>query len=138
MRRNFPVAYDQPLFIHRYPAACKAFYMKRDPLDDRLVLNMDLLAPEGYGEVVGGSQREEDPLLLTRRLAEHGLSETDLGWYLDLRRFRLGPARGIRNGSGTDGGLALRFETCPGNHSLPPNPVSDLSLAKIFNGMLRT
>jgi asparaginyl-tRNA synthetase len=90
--------YDQPLFIHRYPAACKAFYMKRDPLDDRLVLNMDLLAPEGYGEVVGGSQREEDPLLLTRRLAEHGLAETDLDWYLDLRRFGSVPHGGFGMG----------------------------------------
>ena len=90
--------YDQPLFIHRYPAACKAFYMKRDPLDDRLVLNMDLLAPEGYGEVVGGSQREEDPLLLSRRMAEHGLSEADLNWYLDLRRFGSVPHGGFGMG----------------------------------------
>ncbi len=92
--------YDRPLFIHRYPAACKAFYMKRDPQDDRLVLNMDLLAPEGYGEVVGGSQREEDLSLLTRRMAEHGLSETDLDWYLDLRRF----------GSVPHGGFGLGLE----------------------------
>ncbi|RPH89571.1 MAG: hypothetical protein EHM75_02125 [Desulfobacteraceae bacterium] len=90
--------YEQPLFIHRYPAACKAFYMKRDPLDDRLVLNMDLLAPEGYGEVVGGSQREEDPLLLSRRMAEHGLSEADLNWYLDLRRFGSVPHGGFGMG----------------------------------------
>ena len=93
-------AYEQPLFVHRYPAACKAFYMKRDPQDDRLVLNMDLLAPEGYGEIVGGSQREEDPLLLARRMAEHGLSETDLNWYLDLRRF----------GSVPHGGFGLGLE----------------------------
>jgi asparaginyl-tRNA synthetase len=90
--------YDQPLFIHRYPAACKAFYMKRDPLDDRLVLNMDLLAPEGYGEVVGGSQREEDAGLLSRRMAEHGLSDSDLDWYLDLRRFGSVPHGGFGMG----------------------------------------
>ena len=59
---------------------------------------MDLLAPEGYGEVVGGSQREEDPLLLTRRLAEQGLSETDLDWYLDLRRFGSVPHGGFGMG----------------------------------------
>jgi asparaginyl-tRNA synthetase len=88
-------SFEQPLFIHHYPAACKAFYMKRDPLDDRLVLNMDLLAPEGYGEIVGGSQREEDPLLLSQRMAEQGLSETDLDWYLDLRRFGSVPHSGF-------------------------------------------
>ena len=92
--------YERPLFVHRYPAACKAFYMKRDPQDDRLVLNMDLLAPEGYGEIVGGSQREEDPLLLSQRMAEHGLAETDLSWYLDLRRF----------GSVPHGGFGLGLE----------------------------
>jgi asparaginyl-tRNA synthetase len=93
-------SFEQPLFIHHYPAACKAFYMKRDPLDDRLVLNMDLLAPEGYGEIVGGSQREEDPLLLAQRMAKQGLSETDLDWYLDLRRF----------GSVPHGGFGLGLE----------------------------
>jgi asparaginyl-tRNA synthetase len=88
-------SFAQPLFIHHYPADCKAFYMKRDPLDGRLVLNMDLLAPEGYGEIVGGSQREEDPLLLSQRMAEQGLPETDLEWYQDLRRFGSVPHGGF-------------------------------------------
>ena len=124
--------YDQPLFIHRYPAACKAFYMKRDPLDDRLVLNMDLLAPEGYGEVVGGSQREEDPFAPVPATGRTRTFGNGSGLVSGSSPLRLGPARRVRDGSGTDGGLALRFETCPGNHSLPPNPLSDLSLAKNF------
>ncbi|MBI5582957.1 MAG: asparagine--tRNA ligase [Deltaproteobacteria bacterium] len=92
--------YDRPVFIHRYPAACKAFYMKQDPADPRLVLNMDLLAPEGYGEIVGGSQREDDLQVLRKRLAAQGLAEAELDWYLDLRRY----------GSVPHGGFGLGLE----------------------------
>jgi asparaginyl-tRNA synthetase len=88
-------SFDQPLIVHRYPAACKAFYMKRDPADERLVLNMDILAPEGYGEIIGGSQREDDLKLLQARVSEHGLSEEDLKWYLDLRRYGTIPHGGF-------------------------------------------
>jgi asparaginyl-tRNA synthetase len=87
--------FDQPVVIHRYPAVCKAFYMKRDPEDTLLVLNMDILAPEGYGEIVGGSAREEDLERLQERIKEHNLSEEDLKWYLDLRRFGTAPHGGF-------------------------------------------
>jgi asparaginyl-tRNA synthetase len=87
--------FDQPLVVHRYPSVCKAFYMKRDPEDSRLVLNMDILAPEGYGEIIGGSAREEDLEQLQERIKEHNLSEEDLRWYLDLRRFGTAPHGGF-------------------------------------------
>jgi len=92
--------YDRPVFIHRYPAECKAFYMKRDPEQHQLVLNLDLLAPEGYGEIVGGSQREDDLEALRARMAEQGIPETELDWYLDLRRY----------GSVPHGGFGLGLE----------------------------
>lgn len=87
--------FDQPVIIHRYPGVCKAFYMKRDPEDSRLVLNMDILAPEGYGEIIGGSAREEDLEQLQERIKEQNLSEDDLQWYLDLRRFGTAPHGGF-------------------------------------------
>ena len=87
--------FDLPVIIHRYPSVCKAFYMKRDPEDLRLVLNMDILAPEGYGEIVGGSAREEDLERLRERIKEQNLSEDDLKWYLDLRRFGTVPHGGF-------------------------------------------
>ena len=87
--------FNLPVIIHRYPSVCKAFYMKRDPEDLRLVLNMDILAPEGYGEIVGGSAREEDLERLRERIKEQNLSEDDLRWYLDLRRFGTVPHGGF-------------------------------------------
>jgi Aspartyl/asparaginyl-tRNA synthetases len=87
--------FEQPVIIHRYPSVCKAFYMKRDPQDLRLVLNMDILAPEGYGEIIGGSEREEDLERLRERIREQNLSEEDLKWYLDLRRFGTAPHGGF-------------------------------------------
>jgi asparaginyl-tRNA synthetase len=94
------LAFEKPIIVHRYPAACKAFYMKRDPLDPNLVLNMDILAPEGYGEIIGGSEREDDLEGLKERIKSQGLSEEDLNWYLDLRRF----------GSVPHGGFGLGLE----------------------------
>ncbi|MBI5606222.1 MAG: asparagine--tRNA ligase [Deltaproteobacteria bacterium] len=87
--------FDQPVVIHRYPAGCKAFYMKKDPQDPRVVLNMDILAPEGYGEIIGGSQREEDLERLQERVKEQALSQEDIEWYLDLRRFGTVPHGGF-------------------------------------------
>ena len=87
--------YDQPLVVHRFPAAIKAFYMKRDPHDDRLALGMDILAPEGYGEIVGGGQREDDLATITRRIEEEDLPMDAYQWYLDLRRYGSVPHSGF-------------------------------------------
>src|SRR5690606_12800657 len=65
--------FDRPVIVHRYPAEIKAFYFKRDPKDERLALGIDVLAPEGYGEIIGGGQREEDFDTLVRRLEEYNL-----------------------------------------------------------------
>ena len=88
--------FETPFLVHRYPAACKAFYMKRDPEDPSLALAMDLLAPEGYGEIIGGGQREDDLGALSRHVAEHGLSGTE--WYVDLRRYGSVPHAGFGMG----------------------------------------
>jgi asparaginyl-tRNA synthetase len=87
--------YDTPLMIHRYPAEVKAFYMKRDPEDEKLALALDVLAPEGYGEIIGGSQREDDLEVLKQRIAEHDLPEDLFSWYLDLRRYGTVPHAGF-------------------------------------------
>ena len=79
--------YDRPVFVYNYPKAVRAFYMKENPDDPRTVLNNDLLAPEGVGEIIGGSQREDDYDKLVGRIRELGLPEEDYGWYLDLRRY---------------------------------------------------
>jgi asparaginyl-tRNA synthetase len=90
--------FDQPLIVHRFPAAIKAFYMKRDPEDARLALGVDILAPEGYGEIVGGGQREEDLQILIQRLEEDDLPQEAYEWYLDLRRFGTVPHSGFGMG----------------------------------------
>jgi asparaginyl-tRNA synthetase len=87
--------YDLPLFVHDYPKTAKAFYMKENPDDPRTVLCDDLLAPEGYGEIIGGSQREDDLERLRARIAEQGLPEEAYGWYLDLRRYGSFPHSGF-------------------------------------------
>ncbi|MGA9115659.1 MAG: asparagine--tRNA ligase [Bacteroidota bacterium] len=87
--------FDRPVMVHRYPAAIKAFYMKRDPERPDLALAVDVLAPEGYGEIIGGSQREDDLDVLRARLKEHGLPEAPFEWYLDLRRFGSVPHAGF-------------------------------------------
>ena len=79
--------FERPVFVVNYPRDVKAFYMKRNPDDPRTVLCADLLAPEGYGEVIGGSQREDDHDLLERRIRDTGLPLEPYRWYLDLRRF---------------------------------------------------
>lgn len=87
--------FDTPVMVHRYPAEVKAFYMKRDPQDASLALALDVLAPEGYGEIVGGSVREDELDLLKQRIAEHDLPEDIFSWYLDLRRFGSVPHAGF-------------------------------------------
>ena len=90
--------FDRPFFVHRFPAAVKAFYMKHDPKDDRLSLSCDLLAPEGYGEIVGGGEREDDLGKLQARVAEHGLPAEAFEWYFDLRRYGSVPHAGFGMG----------------------------------------
>ena len=79
--------YDRPIFVMNYPKEAKAFYMKENPADPRTVLCDDCLAPEGYGEIIGGSQREDDHDKLLRRIHEEGLPVDAYGWYLDLRKY---------------------------------------------------
>ncbi|MBT8335381.1 MAG: asparagine--tRNA ligase [Gemmatimonadetes bacterium] len=87
--------FDLPVFVYNYPKEAKAFYMKENPEDPRTVLCNDLLAPEGYGEIIGGSQREDDLVRLRERIAEEGLPEEAYGWYLDLRRYGSFPHSGF-------------------------------------------
>ena len=87
--------YDKPVMVHRWPANIKAFYMKRDAKNDDLALGLDMLAPEGYGEIIGGGQREDDLAILESRIKEHNLDIKDFGWYLDLRKYGSVPHSGF-------------------------------------------
>jgi asparaginyl-tRNA synthetase len=87
--------FDTPIMVWGYPSAIKAFYMKRDPNNDAIALGVDMLAPEGYGEIIGGGQREEDINLLLERIKEHDLPEEVFSWYLDLRRYGSVPHSGF-------------------------------------------
>lgn len=79
--------FDRPVFVFNYPREVKAFYMKQNPADPRTVLNNDCLAPEGFGEIIGGSQREDDHDTLLKRIQEEKLPLDAYGWYLDLRKY---------------------------------------------------
>lgn len=87
--------FNAPVFVHRFPTQIKAFYMKPDPVDEKVVLGADLLAPEGYGEIIGGGQRIDDPKLLEERIKEHNLPPEAFHWYLDLRRYGSVPHSGF-------------------------------------------
>ncbi len=87
--------FDRPVMVHRWPAEIKAFYMKRDAENDNLALGVDMLAPEGYGEIIGGGQREDDLSILESRIKEHELDMKDFKWYLDLRRYGSVPHSGF-------------------------------------------
>ncbi len=87
--------YDKPIFVEKYPAEVKAFYMKRDPENPELALCADLLAPEGYGEIIGGSEREDDYDALVERIKEHNLPLEAFDWYLDLRKYGSVPHSGF-------------------------------------------
>ncbi len=93
-------AFDRPVLVHRWPAQTKAFYMKRDPENPKLALALDMIASEGYGELVGGSQREDDLEELNKRIAEHELDMDNFRWFVDLRRY----------GSVPHGGFGLGLE----------------------------
>jgi asparaginyl-tRNA synthetase len=90
--------FDKPVMIHRYPAQVKAFYMEPDPQRPELALCVDVLAPEGYGEIIGGSQRMASYDLLVKRIHEHGLPEEAFKWYLDLRKYGSVPHGGFGMG----------------------------------------
>ncbi|MAV65006.1 MAG: asparagine--tRNA ligase [Candidatus Marinimicrobia bacterium] len=90
--------YDKPVVVYGWPKDIKAFYMRRDPDNDKLVLSMDILAPEGYGEIVGGSERETDIDVLLDRIKKENLNESDYEWYLDLRRYGSVPHSGFGMG----------------------------------------
>ncbi|MBI66366.1 MAG: asparagine--tRNA ligase [Candidatus Marinimicrobia bacterium] len=87
--------YDRPIMVHRWPVDVKAFYMKRDNKNEKLALGVDMLAPEGYGEIIGGGQREDDLEILEKRIEEHGLDNKDFKWYLDLRKYGSVPHSGF-------------------------------------------
>lgn len=87
--------YDKPVMVHRWPSEIKAFYMKRDPQNQKLSLGVDVLAPEGFGEIIGGSQREDNLEFLIERINEHGLPMEAFGWYLDLRKYGSVPHSGF-------------------------------------------
>jgi len=92
--------YDKPILVHRFPASFKAFYFKLDEKDPKLALGVDVLAPEGYGEIVGGGERSADIDYLLKRIREEGIPEENYKWYLDLRRY----------GSVPHGGFGLGIE----------------------------
>jgi|SRR5579871_4167786 len=87
--------FDQPIIIHGFPAAVKAFYMKKDENNPRVARCMDILAPEGYGEIIGGGQREDNLEVLLAEIKRHGLNLADFEWYLDLRRYGSVPHAGF-------------------------------------------
>ncbi|MES2768469.1 MAG: asparagine--tRNA ligase [Bdellovibrionota bacterium] len=87
--------FDQPVFVHHFPAPIKAFYMKEDPNEPGYTMSCDLLATEGYGEMIGGGQREESGEVLMKKIAEHKLNEKDFEWYLDLRKYGTFPHSGF-------------------------------------------
>jgi asparaginyl-tRNA synthetase len=88
-------AFDKPVMIHRYPAACKAFYMKNDPADPSRALCVDVIAPEGFGEMIGGGQREDDYDTMVAKLKQHNLPLEAFDWYLDLRKYGSVPHAGF-------------------------------------------
>jgi len=108
---------EKPVFIERYPAKVKAFYMKRDPKNPDLALCADLLAPEGYGEIIGGSQREDDHDTLVTRIKEQNLPIHAFEWYLDLRKYGSVPHSGFGYGleriTGWISGIRHIRETIP-------------------------
>lgn len=90
--------YKKPVIVYGFPAEIKAFYMKRDPENPKVVLGMDILAPDGYGEIIGGSEREVDIQVLLERINEEGLDRKDYEWFLDLRKFGSVPHSGFGMG----------------------------------------
>ena len=126
--------FDRPVCVHRYPAAVKAFYMKPDPDQPDKALGVDVLAPEGYGEIIGGGERLADYDLLVQRIEEHKLPREAFEWYLDLRQVRLGAPCRLRHGHRTRRRVDLRAGARAGDDSVPENAVSVVSLTVLRAG----
>ena len=94
--------FDRPMLVDRFPTVIKAFYMAPDPARPEVALGVDVLAPEGYGEIIGGGQRIHDPELLLRRIEEHHLPKEAFDWYIDLRKY----------GTVPHGGFGMGIERC--------------------------
>src|SRR5207247_40382 len=109
--------FDRPVMVNRYPSAVKAFYMKPDPDRPEVALGVDVLAPEGYGEIIGGGERLADLNLLLARIKEHGLPQEAFEWYVDLRRYGTVAHGGFGMGVEPDGAGICYLEhapsTCP-------------------------
>ena len=114
--------------VHRYPSAVKAFYMKPDPERAELALGVDVLAPEGYGEIIGGGERLADLDLLLQRIKEHDLPQEAFEWYLDLRRYGTRAARRLRHGHRARRRLDLQARTRARNDPVSAHAVSDVSV----------
>ena len=117
--------FDRPVMVHRYPAAIKAFYMEPDPDRPEVALGVDVLAPEGYGEIIGGGQRIHDLDLLLQRIEEHDLPEGGLRVVHRPAPLRLGPARGFRHGHRAQRGLDLRPRARARDHPVPADALPD-------------
>ena len=117
--------YDRPVMVDRYPSAIKAFYMQPDPERPEVALGVDVLAPEGYGEIIGGGQRIHDLDLLLKRIDEQGQKRADLGVVYRSEEVRHGSALRLRHGRRARGGLDLRPRARARDHRLPQDAVSD-------------
>jgi len=118
--------FSKPVMVHRYPASVKAFYMQPDPLDPTKALCVDVLAPEGYGEIIGGSQRVDDYDLLKSRIEQHNLPMEAFQWLPGPPQIRQRPPQRFRHGHRALRSLDLRPRTRPRNHPLPKDPQSYL------------
>ena len=120
--------FDRPVCINRYPSAIKAFYMKPDPVRPEVALGVDVIAPEGYGEIIGGGERLADYDLLLQRIEEHKLPKEAFDWYLDLRRYGSVPHAGFGMGIERCVSLDLRPRPRPRNHPLPAHALPPVPL----------
>ena len=115
--------FDRPVAIHRYPASVKPFYMEPDPQRPELALCVDMLAPEGIGEIIGGSQRLASYDVLLQRIKDHNLPQEAFEWYLDLRRFGSVPHGGLRHGHRARRRLDLRPRARARSDAVPAHDV---------------
>ncbi len=120
--------YDRPLIVHHYPAAIKAFYMQPDEARPDLALSFDMLAPEGYGEIIGGSQRIHDYDFLVKRLKENNLPVESLPMVPGFAPLWQRATLWLWHGFGAHGGLDLRYRAHSRGHPLPPDDLSGISL----------